>query len=219
MTDAMVDLWKGVATRFRCQVVEYLEKEDIQEEDRKKLGTIPGVMDNFINATGNPTILYTRDNLVLLVKCWKDFYTWTHGTRYWHKEFPEWSFMISQFQVFVNEYEIKEMMKDKNITRAFLSVIQEGMKGIQEKMRFVDADIEIIKGNMTTTASSIKDLGAKMTTTTSSIEDLQGRVKKLEKPWWPRRAKNKDGSGSGERMVDLLEDLEKLSCSEKREED
>ncbi len=156
---------------------------------------------------------------MLLVKCWVDFCAWTHGVGYWHKEFPEWSFMISQFQIFVNEYEIKEMMKDKNITRAFLNVIQEGMNGIQEKMRFVDAGIEIIEGNMTTMASSIKDLGAKMTTTTSSIEDLQGRVKKLEQSWCPRRAKNKDGSGSGERMVVLLGDLEKLSCSEKREED
>jgi hypothetical protein len=50
-------------------------------------------------------------------------------------------------------------------------------------------------------------------------EDLQGRVKELERPWWSRRGKNKDVGGSGERMDVLLEDLEKLSCSEKREED
>ncbi len=79
------------------------------------------------------------------------------------------------------------------------------MKSIQETMVFVDADIKNIQGGMTTT--------------TRSIKDLQGRVKELERPWYSRSGKNKARSGSGERMVDLLEDLEKLSCSEKGEED
>jgi hypothetical protein len=188
MADPMVDLWKDTAIRFEWKVLKYLEKEDIQEQDRKKIEGIRDVMSGFIQDTKKPPTLYIRNNLVLLVKCWEDFCVWTDGVDPWRKEFPEWSFMISQFQVFVNEFEMKEEMQ-----------------GMEEKM--------------TTTTSSIDDLGAKMTTTTSSIEDLQGRVKELERPWWSRSGKNKDGSGSGERMVDLLEDLEKLSCSEKREED
>ncbi len=180
MADPMVELWKGTAQMFKWHVLGYLENVGIEEADREKLEIIPRVMDDFFKIR-TPTTLYTRDNLVLLVKCWRDFCAWTDGVRYWNKEFPEWAFMIAQFQIFVNEFEMKEMMKTGN--------------------------------------SSIDDLGTKITTTTSSIEDIQGRVKKLEQPWWSRRGKYKDGSGSGERMVVLLRDLEKLSCSEKREED
>jgi hypothetical protein len=55
------------------------------------------------------TKLFTRDNLEILMQCWKDFVMCTKGTDYWNKEFPEWSFMISQFQIFINEYEIAAM--------------------------------------------------------------------------------------------------------------
>jgi hypothetical protein len=181
MADPMMELWSDTARMFKARVYEYLNRVDIPEEDRNNLEGIPRVIDDFMTATRNPTTLYTRDNLVLLVKCWNDFCTWTYGYRVCHKAFPEWSFMISQFQIFVNEFEMKEIRaKEKE---------------------------------------HIQDMETKMTTTKSSIEDLQGRVKKLEKSWWPWSAKNKGGSGSGERMVDLLGDLEKLSCSEKREED
>jgi hypothetical protein len=183
MADPMVYLWKDTVTRFKWRIMEYLGNKDIPAEQLTLFGKIPGVMDSLLPETGNPKTLYTRDNLVLLATCWNDFYTWTRGNR-WYREFPEWSFMISQFQIFVNEFEMKEIRAKENET-----------------------------------TSSIDDLGAKMTTTTSSIEDLQGRVKELERPLWKKIINTKNRSGSGERMVDLLEDLEKLSCSEKREED
>jgi polyhydroxyalkanoate synthesis regulator phasin len=170
-------------------------------------------MSGFILDTKKPTTLYTPNNLRLLVKCWNDFCTWTDGFD-WRKEFPEWSFMISQFKVFVNEIVMKEMMTAGNTDRVFnaktINGILNEMKGIQEELKGVQ--------------KKMQDMEGKMTTTTSSIEDLQGRVKELERPWYERRPKNKVGrlsyqvgSGSGERMVDLLEDLEKLSCSEKLE--
>jgi hypothetical protein len=109
MADPMVELWTSTVTTFRWHVVEYSQMEDIKDETKEKLGKLPAVIDRFIRGTGNPTTLYTRDNLVLLVKCWKDFYTWTYGTRYWHNEIPEWSFMISQFHIFVNEFEMQEI--------------------------------------------------------------------------------------------------------------
>jgi hypothetical protein len=109
MADPMVDLWKDTAIKFNQKVLKYLEKEDIQEQDRKKIERIRDVMSGFIQDTKKPSTLYTQDNLVLLVKCWNDLCMWTLGTQYWHKEFPEWSFMISQFQIFVNEFEMKEI--------------------------------------------------------------------------------------------------------------
>jgi hypothetical protein len=220
MENPMVELWKETVTTFQKHVQNVLDNENIQEEARNKILKIPGVLHNFI--VTKPNFLYTRDNLDSLVKCWVDFCAWTHGVEYWRKEFPEWSSMISQFQIFLNEYQIKEIINDNKITKAFLTVVQdglkdiqegkkniqdikEGMKNIQEKMVFVDADIKNIKGEMTAT--------------TSSIKDLQGRVKELERPLWKKIIKTKNRSASGERIVDLLEDLEKLSCSEKLEED
>jgi hypothetical protein len=176
--------------------------EDINDKTKEKLGNLPAVIDRLIGGTANPKTLYTRDNLVLLVKCWNDFCMWTLGTQYWHKEFPEWSFMISQFQVFVNQSVVNQMMTQGTADKIYNSQTINGIlgeiAGVEKKMKGMEANI---------------------TTTTSSIQDLQGRVKELERPWYSRSGKNKARSGSGERMVDLLEDLEKLSCSEKREED
>jgi len=179
MADPMVNLWLNIATKFKYLVLEYLGYKDIPEKHRTLFEMIPGVMDSLLYQTANPKI-YTRDNLVLLVQCWNDFYMSARGNpRY--REFPEWPFMIIQFEIFVNEFEMKEVRaKEKEY---------------------------------------IQDMETKMTTTTSSIQDLQGRVKELERPWYSRSGKKKAGSGSGERMVDLLEDLEKLSCSEKGEKD
>jgi hypothetical protein len=220
MENSMVELWKETVTTFQKHVQNVLDNENIQEEARNKLVKILGLLDSFIVA--KPNYLFVQDNLDSLVKCWVDFCAWTHGVEYWRKEFPEWSSMISQFQIFVNEYQIKKIMDDNKITKTFLMTVQEGlkdiqegkkniqdikegMKNIQERMVFVDADIKNIKGEMTAT--------------TSSIKDLQGRVRELERPWYSRSGKKKAGSGSGERMVDLLEDLEKLSCNEKGEKD
>jgi methyl-accepting chemotaxis protein len=151
-----------------------------------------------------------------------DFCAWTHGVEYWRKEFPEWSSMISQFQIFVNEYQIKEMMNDNNFTKEFLKVVQDGLKDIQEgkkNIQDIQEGMKKIQETMVFVDAEIKNIKGGMTTTTSSIQDLQGRVKELERPWYSRSGKKKAGSGSGERMVDLLEDLEKLSCSEKGEKD
>jgi hypothetical protein len=109
MADPMGDLWSKTAMNFKARVYDYLNRVDIKEEDRKKLEGIPRVIDDFIKVPRNPTTLYTRDNLVKLVECWNVFSSWTYGTRYWNKEFPEWSFMITQFQIFVNEFEMKEV--------------------------------------------------------------------------------------------------------------
>ena len=209
MADPMVDLWKDTAIRFKWKVLDYLKKEDIQEQDRKKIEGIRDVMSAFIQDTKNPPALYNRNKLMLLVKCWEDFCAWTDGVDHWRKEFPEWSFMISQFQVFVNQSVINQMMTQGTADKIYNSQTINGILG----------EIAGIKEELKGVEKKMKGMEANITTTTSSIEDLQGRVKKLEKSWWPWSAKNKGGSGSGERMVDLLGDLEKLSCSEKREED
>jgi hypothetical protein len=223
MADLMVDLWKDTAIRFKWKVLDYLKKEDIQEQDRKKIERIRDVMSGFIQDTKKPSTLYTQDNLVLLVKCWEDFCAWTDGVDHWHKEFPEWSFMISQFQVFVNQSVVNQMMMQGTADKIYNSQTINGIlgeiAGIKEELKGVEKKMKGMEANITTTTSSIEDLGVKMTTTTSSIKNLEGRVKELERPWYSRSGKKKAGSGSGERMVDLLEDLEKLSCSEKREED
>jgi hypothetical protein len=222
MENPMVELWKETVTTFQKHVQNVLDNENIQEEARNKIVKIPGVLDSFIVATARPNLLYTRDNLDSLVKCWVDFCALTHGVEYWRKEFPEWSSMISQFQIFLNEYQIKEIMHDNKITKVFLTVVQEGMKDIQEgkkNIQDIKEGMKNIQERMVFVDADIKNIKGEMTATTSSIKDLQGRVRELERPWYSRSGKKKAGSVSGERMVDLLEDLEKLSCSEKREED
>jgi hypothetical protein len=203
------------------------QNPEYKQTHRKKFGTIPGVIDSLLQATRNPQTLYTRDNLVILVECWKDFYTWTDGTQ-WHKEFPEWSFMISQFQIFVHEFEMEEIRAkekehiDREQSGDFndLKAQFQAGRGITDTDRvYTSSRINGILDEIIGIQKELKGMQEKMTTTTSSIEDLQGRVKELERPWYERRPKKKVGSGSGERMVDLLEDLEKLSCSEKLEED
>ena len=79
MTDPMGDLWKDTVIRFKWKVVDYLKKEDIQEQDRKKIEGIRDVMSDFIKDTKKPPKLYIRNNLRLLVKCWEDFCAWTDG--------------------------------------------------------------------------------------------------------------------------------------------
>jgi hypothetical protein len=220
MENPMVELWKETVTTFQKHVQNVLDNENIQEETRNKIVKIPGVLHNFIVTKSN--FLYTRDNLDSLVKCWVDFCECTHGVEYWRREFPEWSSMISQFQIFVNEYQIKEIMNDNKITKAFLTVVQEGLKDIQagkKNIEMIEEGINKMQGTMVFVDTDIKNIKREITTTTSSIQDLQGRVKELERPLWKKIIKTKNRSGSGERMVDLLEDLEKLSCSEKLEED
>jgi hypothetical protein len=187
MADPMGDLWSKTATMFKARVYDYLNRVDIQEEDRKKLEGIPRVIDDFIKVPRNPTTLYTRDNLVQLVECWNVFSSWTYGTRYWNKEFPEWSFMITQFQIFVNEFEKKEMRPEEkehidtelNVLKGQIDVILsvantdrvhtsstikgilEEMKGIQEQLKGVQ---EKMQGMDVKTTTSIDDLGVKITT-------------------------------------------------------
>ncbi len=79
---------------------------------------------------------------------------------------------------------------DTVYTGSRINCIRDEMRGIQEELNGVQ--------------ERMQGMESKMTTTTSSIEDLQGRVKELERPWWSRRDKNKEKSGSGERMVDFF---------------
>jgi hypothetical protein len=93
-----------------------MRDNEMEEAAKKKLGIVNDNMNSLITEIKRPARLFTQNNLMLLVECWNECAMWTKGTDYLHYVFPEWSFMISQFQIFVLEYEMKEMREHVRIT-------------------------------------------------------------------------------------------------------
>jgi hypothetical protein len=123
MGDPGVAMWESSAWRFLRLIRDYEEKNTVSETIKSKLQKVKEDMEKLKSGTKSPKKLFTSDNLSLLIKCWDELNMCTLGTDYWHGVFPEWSFMISQFQIFVLEYQMEEMREHVRILAEVANVI------------------------------------------------------------------------------------------------
>ncbi len=99
MSDQIVLLWIDTATEF-SSLIQSILQTSLSEKSIKKLNSVQTVIDEMIKqAEKHPRKTFTHDNLQCLIECWDNFKMCTKGSQYWHKEFPEWSFMITQFHI------------------------------------------------------------------------------------------------------------------------
>jgi hypothetical protein len=96
-------LWVDVTRNFTTLINNSL-KTNISDQSKVKLKCDLGLLNTLIKeAQLSPRDTFTYENLERLIESWNNFLRGTKGSDYWHKEFPEWSFMITQFQILILE--------------------------------------------------------------------------------------------------------------------
>jgi hypothetical protein len=96
-------LWVNVTRKFTILIEDSL-KTKLSDNSKRKLECDLGLLNTLIKkAQLSPRNTFTYDNLERLIESWNNFLMSTKGSQYWHKEFPEWSFMITQFQILILE--------------------------------------------------------------------------------------------------------------------
>jgi hypothetical protein len=113
MWDSLVERWKYTVSTLWVYVNKLNAAPSVSMPERHKVEmkvVEDGLLVMITSSVRNFSPTCTRQNLVFLSNSWDTFdHCSRQPPRYWRTRFPEWSYMITQFHVFVNERAMTDM--------------------------------------------------------------------------------------------------------------